>query len=213
MKSKIKNVLQFYELTSRLKNIIRTGLLAWQVSADRLESVAEHVFSTCMLAIAIDSEFDYDIDIQKVIYMLALHELEEVIIGDVPTFDNIYGAEMKELKKRGKDAVIEILSPLAKKDELFAVIKEYDENKTVEARFAKWVDKLDCGLQIKLYDMQGHINPSNADIDIKRRHNLEKRGYTRLSDSWLEYCIEMYGFDENFVELARQARKDENWGK
>lgn len=39
-----------------------------------------------MLAIAIQSEYKYDVDIMKVIFMLAIHELEEITIGDLTQF-------------------------------------------------------------------------------------------------------------------------------
>ena len=39
-----------------------------------------------MLALAMKSEYQYDIDIMKVLYMLAIHELGETIIGDLTQF-------------------------------------------------------------------------------------------------------------------------------
>ena len=59
----------------------------WNVKRDRLESVAEHVYGVQMLAIAMKSEYSYDIDIMKVILMLAVHELGETVIGDLTQFD------------------------------------------------------------------------------------------------------------------------------
>ena len=43
-----------------------------------------------MLAIAMKSEYQYDIDIEKVILMLAVHELEEIVIGDLTLFQITY---------------------------------------------------------------------------------------------------------------------------
>ena len=83
---KIKNVLNFYVLCNKLKDIVRTGWMNWHVERERVESIAEHIYGVQMLALAIYSEFQYDIDIQKVIYMLAIHELEETIIGDLTQF-------------------------------------------------------------------------------------------------------------------------------
>ena len=39
-----------------------------------------------MLAIAMQSEFEYDINIEKVIFMLAIHEIGETVIGDLTQF-------------------------------------------------------------------------------------------------------------------------------
>ena len=84
--SRESNVIQFYVLCNRLKNVIRTGWKDWKVQRDRIESVAEHIYGVQMLALAIYSEFEYEIDIKKVIMMLAVHELEEVLIGDLTQF-------------------------------------------------------------------------------------------------------------------------------
>lgn len=74
--TKAENVVKFYVLCNKLKNVIRTGWKDWHVNRDRLESVAEHIYSVQMLAIAMNSEYKYDVDIFKVIMMLAVHELE-----------------------------------------------------------------------------------------------------------------------------------------
>ena len=64
--SKEKNVIEYYVLCNKLKNVIRKGWRDWNVSKERLESVAEHVYGVQMLAIAMYSEYNYDIDIKKV---------------------------------------------------------------------------------------------------------------------------------------------------
>ena len=51
--------------------------------------MAEHVYGTCMLAIAIDSEFDFCIDLQKVILMIVIHELDELELGDLTPYDRV----------------------------------------------------------------------------------------------------------------------------
>ena len=45
-----ENVIKYYVLCNRLKNIIRKGWLDWNINRDRIESVAEHVYGTLMLA-------------------------------------------------------------------------------------------------------------------------------------------------------------------
>ena len=62
-----QSVVEFYVLCNRLKNVIRTGWKTWNVSRDRLESVAEHVYGVQMLAISMWSEYKYDVDMQKAI--------------------------------------------------------------------------------------------------------------------------------------------------
>ena len=51
-----------------------------------MERVAEHIFGVQMLSIAMKSEYRYDVDIMKVIFMLAIHEIGETAIGDLTQF-------------------------------------------------------------------------------------------------------------------------------
>ena len=60
--SKEKNVINYYVLCNKLKNVIRTGWLDWNVTRDRVESIAEHIFGVQSLAIAMSSQYEYDID-------------------------------------------------------------------------------------------------------------------------------------------------------
>ena len=43
-----ENVLNFYILCNKLKNVVRTGWKDWHVERERLESVAEHIYSAQM---------------------------------------------------------------------------------------------------------------------------------------------------------------------
>ena len=85
---KEQNVLNYYVVCNKLKNVIRTGWKDWKVKRERIESVAEHIYGVQMLAIAMKSEYQYDIDMQKVIFMLAIHELGETVIGDLTPIPN-----------------------------------------------------------------------------------------------------------------------------
>ena len=119
---KEENVLKYYVLCNKLKNTIRTGWKDWNVERTRLESVAEHIFGVQMLAIAMKSEYEYDINIMKVIFMLAVHELEEIYIGDLTQFQ----VSKEEKKKIGHEAVSKVLDGLLDKKEIekFLIKKE-----------------------------------------------------------------------------------------
>lgn len=67
-----------------------------------------------MLAIAMKSEYQYYVDIMKVIYMLAVHELEEIYIGDLTQFQ----ISRDERKKLGHQAISQILNELIDKSKI-----------------------------------------------------------------------------------------------
>ena len=193
MNEKINNVIKFYNLAATLKDKIRSGWKLWHVSKERLESVAEHIYGTCILAIAIESEFEVNIDLNKVLKMLVLHELEEIIIGDITPYDNISN---EEKIKMGKLAVSQVLDNLIKKEEYGDLLDEFNNHKTNESKFAYECDKLEASLQAKLYD-----NGNYVDIFSKENEKLVstdwnqkaiKSGAKCLSDLFIEYDNKCY---------------------
>ena len=152
--SKESNVFEFYLMCNKLKDIVRTGWKDWGVDRFRVESIAEHVYGTCMLAIAMWSEYKYNIDIKKVLSMLVVHEMEEIIIGDLTCFQ----IEKREKQEKGHKAVEEIFSKLTNGEQIKDLIFEFDERKSQEAKFAYFCDKLECDLQSKIYDMENCVD-------------------------------------------------------
>ena len=205
--SREENVLRFYVLCNKLKNVIRTGWTDWRVNRDRIESVAEHVYSVQMLALAMKSEYQYDINIEKVIKMLAVHELEEILIGDLTLFQ----ISKEEKEKLGHEAIKTVLNDLIDKDEIINLITELDERKTKEARFAFYCDKLECDLQCKLYDEEGCVDLDRQDGNktfenehVQRLLNDEKS----WSGMWLQFGQDRYNYDENFTSVSNYAKEN-----
>ena len=130
--SQEQNVINYYVLCNRLKNMIRTGWKNWNVQRERLESVAEHIYGTQMLAIAMKSEYQYDIDIMKVILMLAVHELGETVIGDLTQFE----ISKAEKERKEHEAVHQILSNLLEHDLIEQLFLVFFSHANKEAVFA-----------------------------------------------------------------------------
>lgn len=198
--NRIKNVLDFYILCNKLKDVVRTGWKAWNVERERIESVAEHIYSTQMLAIAMHKEFDYDLDLEKVIYMLAVHELEEIVIDDLTLFD----ITPEEKDKKGKEAVKKVLCNLSNSLDIEMLTIEFSEKKTPEALFAYYCDKLDCDIQAKLYDEEKCVDLNNQEnnpyIGIDRVSKLIKENKT-WSEAWIESDRRIYSKDDNFLRV------------
>ena len=96
MDKNIKDIMSFYALCSKLKDTIRKGPLTWNANRERIESVAEHIYGVQMLAISIYYQFGYKLDLNKVIYMLAIHELEEIEIGDLAFYETTKEDKLKK---------------------------------------------------------------------------------------------------------------------
>ena len=203
---KEKNVINYYVLCNKLKNVIRTGWKDWSVQRERLESVAEHIFGVQMLAIAVKSEYNYDVDILKVIMMIAIHELWETVIWDLTEFQ----ISREEKEKIEHEAVHNILKDLIDGEEIENIFLEFDGHKTKEANFAYQCDKLECDLQCKLYDEEWCVDLNKQEscnaIENERVQNLLKENKTR-SEMWLEYDKENIPYDGNFKKIINYALK------
>ena len=204
---KEERVINYYVVCNKLKNIIRTGWLDWKVNKDRVESVAEHIYGTQMLAIAMKSEYNYDVDIMKVLYMLAIHELGETIIGDLTQFQ----ISKEEKIKIEHEAVSNILKDLLDGENINKLYLEFDERKTKEAIFAHFCDKLECDLQCRLYDEEGCVDFCNQDVNDTYNHpDVQKflnKGMS-WSEMWLRFGQEKYNYDDNFKSVSDYAIKN-----
>lgn len=202
--SKEQNVINYYVICNRLKNVIRTGWKSWNIKRERIESVAEHIYGVQMLAIAMKSEYQYDVDIMKVIFMLAIHELGETIIGDLTQFQ-ISNNEKVNIEH---EAVHKILDGLVDGNQIEELFLEFDSHNTKEAIFAYQCDKLECDLQCKLYDEEGCVDLNKQEgNDIMNNsivHELLNNG-TSWSNMWLQYGQLVYPYDENFKAVSNYA--------
>ena len=203
--SKEQNVINYYVLCNKLKNIVRSGWLNWRVKRERLESIAEHIFGVQMLAIAMKSEYQYDVDIMKVIYMLAIHELGEIIIGDLTQFE----ISKEEKEKLEHQAVHSILSSLIDGETIEALFSEFDARETSDATFAYQCDKLECHIQSKLYDQEGCVDLAHQEGNNVLNNELVKKlleSGQSWSDMWLEYGQRKYPYDENFMSVSHYVK-------
>ncbi len=206
--NKAKSVVSFYVLCNKLKDVIRTGWKNWNVERKRIESIAEHIFGVQALAIGMWSQYGYNVDISKVIFMLAIHELEEIIIGDLTQWD----IPADDKLNQGHNAVQLILKDLLQKEQVEQLILEFDARKTKEALFAYHCDKLECDIQSKLYDEEGCVDLTNQKNNpifnneyIQQLLN-EKDSWSAM---WLEFGRNKYNYDENFTEVSKYVENND----
>ena len=204
---KEQKVVNYYVICNRLKNLIRSGWTTWNVQRERIESVAEHIFGVQMLAIAMKSEYQYDVDLLKVIYMIAIHELGEITIGDLTQFE----ITLKEKEKIEHEAVHKILGDLLDRKEIENLFLEFDSHATKEAMFAYQCDKLEAELQCKIYDEEGCVDLNNQEGNISLK---DQRVQSLLetenswSTMWLKFDQQIYPFDKNFKAVSNYVIKN-----
>lgn len=131
-------VLGASQLTDDFSNIERIPRLA----NSRRENDVEHSFMLTLAAPAIAERYYPELDVERVRRFALVHDMLEVVVGDVATFD-LNAAELKEKDRReqkAKRVVSERLSRISTK--LTEDLEEYEQQKSTEAVFVRMVDKL-----------------------------------------------------------------------
>lgn len=163
----VDGLLDFLRATEKLKVTRRSAY----TSDGEPESVAEHSWRVCMMALALQSELR-DVNLGKLLAMCVVHDLGEAIGGDVPAPEQArrLAADPTATKSAAeREDLLTLLAPLPEpvRASIVALWDEYEAAKSPEARVAKALDKLETILQ----HTQGK-NPTDFDY----RFNL---GYGR----------------------------------
>jgi putative hydrolase of HD superfamily len=140
--SELAGVLACLRAAERLKTVTRSG---W-TSTGRPESVAEHTWRLCLLALVLRPGLP-EVDYARLLPMLVVHDLGEAIGGDVPAPEQAARGESKAAQERAD--LLQLLAPLPPplQRELTALWDEYEAARSPEALVAKALDKLETILQ------------------------------------------------------------------
>jgi len=92
------------------------------------------------------------LDPLKLVRMALIHDLPEVVIGDLTP-----SQKTAESKEKEETAISQILGLLPKKqmETYLAVWREYQEGKTREAKAVRQLEKIEMALQAKEYEKMG----------------------------------------------------------
>ncbi len=183
MEQELKGIIQFLQIAEQLKNTLRSA----HTSNGRQESVAEHTWRLCLLAVVLDGHYP-QMDFKRLIKMLVIHDLGEIVNGDIPAIEQDPSVDKSEAERLDFQQVV---APLHEEvqQEFLSIYDEYNEAVSPEAKLAKALDKIETLFQ----HVQGK-NPSNFDYGFN-----------------LDYGKKFTGLDEitSFLrmEADRQTRK------
>jgi putative hydrolase of HD superfamily len=144
-----------------LKDLPRAGWVNRGVSNP--ESVAAHSWGVAFLALSLCPS---SLDRGVVASIAIIHDLAEIIVGDITPTDGVSSADKSRLEG---DASAKIFTQLGKyslsgengaknAQYLHELWLDYDHSRTPEGRFVKACDKLDMALQAALYSSQQELD-------------------------------------------------------
>jgi putative hydrolases of HD superfamily len=157
--------LDFFSEVGKLKKIKRTGWVRDGIPDS--ESVADHNFRVAFMCMILAKS---DMDTNKIIKMALMHELGEVIIGDVVVSRaGITNPQIKKAKEKyEEEAVRKLCAQFGDKNDCFKIWKEFNEGKSEEAKFVRDADELEAALQAYEYEREYGLSLDEFYVNAKK---------------------------------------------
>lgn len=174
---------QFLEILHLAENLKNNTRHSW-TSTGRHESVAEHSWRLCLMALLVRNEFP-EADMDKVLRMCVLHDMGEAFTGDIAAFRKTASDEAYEsaVLRQWTDSL-----PAPYGAEFAALYEEMEALQTTEAKIYKALDKLEAVIQHNEADLSTWL-PLEYDLQ-------------------LTYGAEQVRFSEYFTRLKKAVDAD-----
>ncbi|PIN81578.1 hypothetical protein COV13_00790 [Candidatus Woesearchaeota archaeon CG10_big_fil_rev_8_21_14_0_10_32_9] len=180
-----------FRVFNKLKSVYRICCVD-----DRKESSAEHSWACLILADLFLSKMDVAIDRLRVYELLMYHDVVEIESGDVPLHPNISSEGKKERELVAANSLRDKLpEPINKK--FFELFMEFEDQITIESRFAKSIDALEA--EIHELDYKGDWKGWTKEflVEKKRKYFVEFPEMLIIFDELSEYLSTNGYFDQN----------------
>ena len=136
----------------KLKSVMREGWV--RAGVNNPESVAAHSWGMALLAMHHCPE---NIDKMRVIEMCLVHDLPEIIVGDLTPHDDTSNKHEDEVR------AMKEIAP-----QWLEYFEEYEQNETEEAKFVKYLDKLDMALMARLYENEQGLDLNEFIVSARK---------------------------------------------
>ena len=185
---RLQRQLDFIVEIDTLKSIARKSMV---FDGSHFENDAEHSWTISVLAILLKEYANFEINLEKVLVMLLIHDIVEVYAGD--TF--LY-SEKRETAHIDEEKSAEKIFGFLEKDQkeyFINIWKEFEEKETKEARFATVFDRMEPLLQN--YMTKGYTWKKNK---ITYQMVLEKNSKIR------EGSEEIWKFIKKILDISKE---------
>ena len=187
----MRHIVDFILELERLKGVTRK---IRPLGLDRYENPAEHSWQIALLAASLAPYAETEIDLDRVVQMLLVHD-----VGEIETGDTIFFAEegLSERKAGERAAVTRIFGILEEpsRSRLMSLWEEFEENATPEARFAHAADRA----------MPVLLNLANDGQSWRENGISYERVVTRVAPPIKAGCPRLWEHIEQELEKARDA--------
>ncbi|KEJ88477.1 HD domain-containing protein [Sulfitobacter donghicola] len=143
MTKRLEQQIAFLNEADRLKSVMRATELC---DNSRYENSAEHSWHLTLYALVLADQAGPDVDLNRVIKMLILHDLVEIDAGDNPIFGDHDTKAMEAQEQLAADRIFGLL-PDDLNHSLREIWEEFEAAQTPTAQFAKSLDRFQPPMQ------------------------------------------------------------------
>ena len=143
MTARLEQQIAFLNEADKLKSVVRATELC---DNSRYENSAEHSWHLTLYALVLSDQAGPDVDINRVIKMLILHDLVEIDAGDNPIFGDYDAVQMQAQEQIAADRIFGLL-PNDIAANLRPIWEEFEAAQTPSAQFAKSLDRFQPPMQ------------------------------------------------------------------
>lgn len=193
----IRQQIAFLTELDRLKSVVRQSPL---INRTRRENSAEHSWHLAMFALVLSEHAEEAVDTAHVVKLLLVHDIVEIDAGDAPI--HVSGTDKAALERAEHAAAERIfgLLPPEQAERFLGHWREFEAERTPEARFAKALDRLQPLLLNTLTGGGTWTENSVTEEQVAERYGTAIRGGS--STLWEEAAALVR---QHFTETANSA--------
>lgn len=153
----LERLQQQLAFTNELEKLKATHRNNRTLDAYRFENSAEHSWQGALIALVFREYIPEEVNLEKVMSMLLIHDLGEIYAGDTFIFDDVGKSDSYDRELDSLKISLEKL-PLDQQDSFLELWREFETGISIEAKYARVLDAL-VPLLNHLEVAQPHDNP------------------------------------------------------
>ena len=138
MEKRLIDQIKFIVEVDKAKEIMRR---TYVTNSERFENDAEHSWHLALMAPLLKEYIKEDVNIERVINMVIIHDLVEIDAGDTFCYDKEGNLTKREREVKAADRIFNIL-PKDQAKIIYDLWNEFEEMKTIESRYAACLDRI-----------------------------------------------------------------------
>ena len=182
---RLEQQFQFIQEIDKEKFIGRQTYLS---DGQRKENDAEHAWHLALMTILLSDYANEKIDVLKTVTMLLIHDIVEIDAGYTYAYDEEAKKTQKDREEKAAERIFGLL-PQDQREVFQGLWKEFEEQKTPEARFARTMDNLQPMMLNHVTDGKAWVEHGVYLDQILKRNAITDKGSEILWEYAREHFI------------------------